>query len=213
MSYKPRKTLTIDQMNQLLDSIQGDHPLDVRDKAILELLYGTGIRVSECVGLDLADLNLNEGELLIREGKGKKDRFVPLGYHLMDCLKGYLRMRAKLTQKPNSKSALFLTLKSNRIGIHTIENLLKKRLKDAGLPTQDISPHVIRHSFATHLLEGGAGLKHLKEILGHKSIQTTVIYTHFSVENLKKTMKNYHPRENELYEDLSLTEDQIKSLK
>jgi site-specific recombinase XerD len=207
--FKERKILTVEQMIIFLDSIKDNDKLSLRDMAIFELMYGTGLRISEVCKIDMTDIDLNIGKLLVREGKGKKDRVVPLGNNLIDRIKKYMKKSRpfflnKLVDKTQS-NALFFTSSGIRITPNNIEKSLNKRIKGSNLDVK-ISPHILRHSFATHILENGASIKHVKDILGHSSIETTVIYTHFSVKALKKILKMYHPRENELYEEINVKE-------
>jgi site-specific recombinase XerD len=214
IKHKEIKSLTIDEVNSLLDNIPINQVLDLRDRALFELMYATGLRVSETVNLDITHVDLQDGHLMVRQGKGKKDRVVPLGNNAGSYLKLYMsKSRPKLAKKVvdlKYKDALFLTAKGVRLSVNTTAKVLKKRAKAAGLKTI-VNPHMLRHSFATHILEGGAGIKQVKEILGHKSIQTTVNYTHFSADRLKKIMKKYHPRENELYEEFEVS-DELKEI-
>ncbi len=219
MVYPERKTLSEEQMNQLLDGISDFDPLSCRDRALLEFMYGTGLRISEVAKLNIIDIDLANGKVFVSEGKGQKDRLVPLGKRATRTLKSYIKhSRSHFLKTAQDKQALFLSLKGNRLRAHNFDYILKKRLKQSAYPTASalsgcgISPHVIRHSFATHLLNHGANLKSVKEILGHKSLQTTVNYTHLSTEIMKRFIKRYHPRENELYEKLTLSESQIISL-
>jgi site-specific recombinase XerD len=212
--YKLRKSIDINVMNRFLDSIDKDDVLSIRNRALYELMYGTGLRVGEIVKLDVTDIDLNLGKALVREGKGKKDRIIPLGNNVINKLKIYLKKSRKYFLKrirdTNTRNALFLSLEKRRLSIPSVRLILKKYFKKLNISDVSISPHVVRHSFATHMLEGGAGIKYVKDILGHTSVQTTVIYTHFSVKSLKRIMKMYHPRENELYEELK--EDTYKKI-
>lgn len=213
--YRGRGSIPEQQMHLFLDNIPGKGVVAIRDRALFELMYGTGVRVSEVVGLDVTDVDVNIGKAFVREGKGKKDRVVPLGESVLIPLRVYLKKARPVflrkVKDPQASQALFLTLKGNRIGVAAIEKEMKKHFKDLGIRMR-VYPHLLRHSFATHMLDHGARLKDVKDILGHSSLQTTVLYTHFSVTSLKRIMKQYHPRENELYEECGLTEMAINSL-
>jgi len=213
-SRKRRKSISVSDMGRFLDSINESKILDIRDRALFELMYGTGLRVSEIGKLDLSDVDLSAGRVLVREGKGRKDRIVPLGENVKQWLIVYLeRARGeylKYVKESEKREAFFISLKGNRMGAELIEYTMKKRFTIAGLDGKSVCPHMLRHSFATHILENGAGVKHVKEMLGHSRIESTVGYTHFSVKSLKRIMKMYHPRENELY--VELTPDERKRL-
>ena len=205
--YKERECLLEKDINEFLDGIECKDQLDVRDKALCELMYGTGLRVSEINKLNVTDIDLNLGKAVIKEAKGRKDRIVPLGDNVIFWLNIYLKKSRKyFLQDVKDKSireSLFFTLKGNRINAPVIRIMLKKRFKKINNDKEKkISPHILRHTFATHMLEHGAGIKHVKDILGHNSIQTTVLYTHFNIKSLKRILKMFHPRENQLYEEV-----------
>ena len=196
-------------MHDFLDRLTGSNIFEIEDRALFELMYGTGLRVGEVSQLNITDIDLKNGRLIVREGKGKRDRIVPLGKNVMLCLDIYLsKSREKLLKKADRSmhtESLFINSRGGRMSTKTIGRKLKKYFDDNGYDVK-VSPHILRHSFATHLLEHGAGLKHVKELLGHKSIESTVLYTHMSVKSLKRIMKMYHPRENELFIELSSDE-------
>ena len=200
------------RLNAFLDSFGTDSAEDMCDRAMFELMYGTGLRVSEVSRLTITDIDLNAGRLLVREGKGNKDRIVPLGSNVIDWLELYLKRARKelltLVQDSVHSEALFFNSIGRRMRIQSIRRRLKKRFAECGLDEKTITPHMLRHSFATHILEHGAGVRHVQEILGHRSIETTVRYTHVSARNLKRIMKMYHPRENELYAELTADEEE-----
>ena len=163
----------------------------LRDKAMLELLYATGLRVSELVALKMKDFNLDDGFLLCR-GKGGKERIVPLGFSAVTAVRKYLEAeRIKLFKRPSD--FIFLTSRGGAFTRQGFWKMLKKYAKQAGLDLK-ISPHVLRHSFATHLLEGGADLRSVQLMLGHSQITTTQIYTHISRKHLRSVYDKYHPR-------------------
>ena len=203
-----RQVLSVDEMNRLLDSIDGGFKCDLRDRAMFELMYGTGLRVGEVSALNVTDVDIRSSKLIVMCGKGGKQRMIPLGKNVCGCLKVYLMGGRHLFKQQagnyENNQSLFLSLQGWRMSGNTITGILKKRLKKAGIRTKGISSHVIRHSFATHMLENGADIKYVKDILGHSNISTTVIYTHFTISSLKKIMLQYHPRENELYEVIKL---------
>jgi integrase/recombinase XerC len=168
---------------------------DVRNLAILELFYSTGVRLSELQGLNRGDLDMLTQQAKVR-GKGRKERIVPVGDHAIRALQRYERMREDLAVTPGVKpdrDAVFVTRTRRRIGVRAIQKIIAAFLKtideDAGL-----SVHSLRHSFATHLLDNGADLRAVQELLGHASISTTQIYTHTSVERLKQVYEKAHPR-------------------
>jgi len=199
-----RESISIKDMEHLLESIELKDPVDMRDAALFECLYGTGLRVSEVAGLMLPDVDLSSGRIVVREGKGGKDRVVPLGARLQRTIRYYCEHARNEMIKWNSEGSeyLFVTWRGRKMKALYIQEAFRKRLKKI-LPDEHYTPHHIRHSFATHMLEGGAGIKQIKEILGHESIQTTVRYTHFNTKNLKKVLYKYHPRENGICREMS----------
>jgi len=205
-----RESLPEKVINDFLDSFNLETIRDITDLALFELMYGTGLRVGEVCRLNVTDVDMNTGRLMVNEGKGNKDRIVPLGKNVITCLKLYLAKAReeliKLTKTQSDSEALFLNSFGRRIRIATISRRLRQRFDAFNSETKKICPHMLRHSFATHILENGAGLKHVKEILGHKCIETTVRYTHFSIQSMKRIIKVYHPRENELYLELTTEE-------
>ena len=192
------KALGVDQVQKLLDSIGSDTPEDLRDKAVLEVLYGTGARVSEVVNLDLDECTrvLAQPELGLRIlGKGSKYRMVPLGSYARNALEAWLvRGRPQFaTVAGKSTPAVFLNTRGNRLSRQSIWAILQKRAQNAGLEVE-LSPHSLRHSFATHLLDGGADVRVVQELLGHSSVTTTQIYTYVSVDQLREVHRSAHPR-------------------
>ena len=201
-----RESITEEKLSKFLDGISGNNYNDLRDRALFELLYGSGLRVGETCSLNMTDIDFHSGKIFIHEGKGRKDRIVPLGANTSGFLKNYVEKGRGYLKRIIDTEALFLTYNGIRIKVSTVENSLKKRFRKVFGDNEKICPHMLRHSFATHMLEAGAGIKHIKDILGHASIQTTIAYTHFNVASMKKLLKMYHPRENELYEEFDIEE-------
>jgi integrase/recombinase XerD len=170
--------------------------LALRDRALLEVLYGTGARISEAVGLDVDDLDAVDGTVLLR-GKGSKERIVPVGSYARDAVEAYLvRGRPELvavSTKASTGGALFLNARGGRLSRQSAWAVLVKAAERAGV-TRDVSPHTLRHSFATHLLDGGADVRVVQELLGHASVTTTQVYTLVTVDNLREVFATAHPR-------------------
>lgn len=168
-------------------------PLALRDKALLELLYGTGARISEAVGLDVDDLDLVDGTVHLR-GKGGKERLVPVGSYAREALSDYLiRARPGLVAAGRGTPAMFLNARGGRLSRQSAWAVLAKTAQRAGVD-RDVSPHTLRHSFATHLLDGGADVRVVQELLGHASVTTTQVYTLVTVDNLREVFASAHPR-------------------
>ncbi|HUU49608.1 MAG TPA: tyrosine recombinase XerC [Nitrospinota bacterium] len=188
--------LSVDDIYKLLESPKGMKPLVLRDLAILELFYASGIRISELVNLDLKDLNFQDRFVKVL-GKGRKERIVPLGRKSSEALQNYINIRNDLIKKGSdereSMSALFLNNKGRRITPRGVQNIVMKYVRDAGLKKK-ISPHTLRHSFATHLLDAGADLRTIQEFLGHSSLSTTQKYTHLTTDRLMQIYDKAHPR-------------------
>jgi site-specific recombinase XerD len=168
-----------------------------RDRALLELLYGTGLRLSECVRLDLQDLDLVSGTLLVRDGKGRKDRYVPLSGQAKRALELYLRESRPLLEKAVQphQGAIFLTKWGRRLGRMSVGLAVRHFAGAAGVRA---STHVLRHSYATHLLQGGANVREIQELLGHKDLSTTALYTKVDTRGLLAMLDRCHPREKRL---------------
>lgn len=167
--------------------------LALRDRALLELLYGTGARISEAVGLDVDDLDAVDGTVLLR-GKGSKERIVPVGSFAREAIEAYLvRGRPELATAGGARGALFLNARGGRLSRQSAWAVLVKAADRAGV-TKDVSPHTLRHSFATHLLDGGADVRVVQELLGHASVTTTQVYTLVTVDNLREVFAAAHPR-------------------
>ena len=187
--------LTIPQVETLLEQPDLDTTAGVRDRAMIELMYGCGLRVGELIGLRLDSIRIN-GEILQVHGKGDKIRLVPIGGYARDALAKYLsEVRPVLVKdRRRAQDAIFLSIRLGkpltRMGFWKI---LKCHVQAAGIK-EEVTPHTLRHSFATHLLEGGAGLREVQELLGHSSIETTMIYTHVDRSHLYEVVKTFHPR-------------------
>ena len=193
LPFRLPKVLTLDEVNALLSAPDLSSPLGIRDRCMLEVLYATGVRVSELVSLKLSSLNLELGLVRVL-GKGEKVRLVPLGEPALNFLKLYLaEVRARLENK-KSKDFVFLNRLGSPMTRQRFWQIIKDYANKAGIPLEKISPHVLRHSFATHLLEGGADLRSIQLLLGHSSITTTQIYTHVDVKRLREVYDKYHPR-------------------
>ncbi len=187
------KQLSVGEMSHLLEMPDDSAPLGARDRAILELLYASGLRVSELTALEFDDLDLGEGMVRVR-GKGRKERLVPVGSQAVKAIRKYLRRRSELEPRPGSgKDALFLNFRGTRLNVRSVRRILNHALESAAI-TRKISPHVLRHSFATHLLDAGADLRSIQELLGHASLSTTQKYTHVSTDRLLKAYGKAHPR-------------------
>jgi integrase/recombinase XerC len=188
---KAPRFLSLDEVTALLDASSGDRPIDLRDLAIWELFYSSGVRVSELSGLDTEDLDL-EGSLLRVRGKGDKTRIVPLGQRASARIEKYLKGDGRWPVN-RDRVPLFLNHRGKRLSQRGIQKRLEVRLKSCGLDTK-ISPHVLRHTFATHLLDSGADLRAIQEMLGHESLQTTQRYTHVTLDRLLEVYDRSHPR-------------------
>ncbi len=186
------KTLTEADVEQLLASAGGDAPATLRDRAMLETLYATGLRVSELVTLKLAALNLNDGVLRVT-GKGNKDRLVPLGEEAVRWLRRYFDEARPLLLGAHRSDAVFVTPRGAGMTRQAFWHLIKRRARAAGI-VRPLSPHTLRHAFATHLLNHGADLRVVQMLLGHSDISTTQIYTHVARERLKQLHAQHHPR-------------------
>jgi integrase/recombinase XerD len=185
------KFLTVAEAGALLRAPDGKKPRDVRDRAMLEVLYGSGLRVSELALLKRAEVNLTEGFLVCR-GKGGKERVVPLGRTACDAVRRYLA-EARPLDDPDGREELFLSRRGRPFTRQGVWKMLREHAARAGLASK-ISPHVLRHSFATHMLERGADLRSVQLMLGHSQITTTQIYTHVSRERLRRVYDKFHPR-------------------
>jgi len=184
--------LSEEEMSDFLDLPQSGKPLDLRDRAVLELLYATGLRVSELVGIGLPDLNTDERLIRVR-GKGNKERIVPYGKVAQERLRDYLRARLSINKGEIDRTALFLNYRGERLTSRSVERIVDKHLRRSAA-RRKVSPHSLRHSFASHLLSRGADLRFIQELLGHESLATTQKYTHIDIKQLVDVYKKSHPR-------------------
>lgn len=190
------KALSISQVGALLDAAHlGDSPVQLRDAALLEFLYATGARITEAVSLAVDDLDLDEETPVVRLfGKGRKERLVPVGHPARDALSAYLvRARPQLAQRGRGTPTLFLNTRGRPLSRQSAWEAVQRAASAAGLSAH-VSPHTLRHSFATHLLEGGASIRDVQELLGHASVQTTQVYTRLSAVTLREVYRTSHPR-------------------
>jgi integrase/recombinase XerC len=184
------KLLDVDQMSGLLEAPAGD-ALEVRDVAMWELFYSSGLRLSELTQLDMADLDLRAGAVLIRQGKGKKSRHVPVGSCANRALEAWLRLRNPMAGE--EERAVFLSRRGTRIAPRTVQSRLERWQRKLGLP-EHLHPHMLRHSFASHLLESSGDLRAVQELLGHANLGTTQVYTHLDFQHLANVYDQAHPR-------------------
>ncbi|MEO0289109.1 MAG: site-specific tyrosine recombinase XerD [candidate division WOR-3 bacterium] len=183
--------LTQEEVGLILNSIKGNNPFDKRDRAILETMYGAGLRVSEIINLKIESIFYEEGFIKVL-GKRMKERIVPLNKTALNSIQEYLRNYRSFFEKYKSEY-LFLSRTGKKLTRMDIWNILKKRAKNVGIQKR-LHPHILRHSFATHLIEGGADLRSVQEMLGHSSVVTTEIYTHVNKKQLTKIYDRFHPR-------------------
>lgn len=193
--------LTEDEVSRFLNAIEHHTGYGIRDRALFELMYISGIRVSEIVNLNVSDIDFSLSEILIRQGKGRKDRIVPIGRIAKEYLEMWIKKaRGWYVTEPDTE-ALFLSRSGKRITDNMVRMLLKKYLKLAEIKKKGVTPHSFRHSCATHLLQHGADIRYVQSLLGHSSIETTANYTKEIVSGLKMMHKKYHPRENEIFNE------------
>jgi integrase/recombinase XerD len=186
--------LGVEEVERLLQACGGGGPLDRRDRAICEVAYGGGLRVSELVGLGSEQIDFRERWLRVR-GKGDKERMVPLGRPALDCLRAYYATaRPVLLGRRRDCGMVFLNVRGGALSRMGVWKILRRRAHDAGLAAHRVHPHMLRHSFATHLLRGGASLRVVQELLGHRDLRTTEIYTAVDREYLRQVHREFHPR-------------------
>ncbi|MCZ6598849.1 MAG: tyrosine recombinase XerC [Planctomycetota bacterium] len=184
--------LELSEVEQLLAAPDVTTPLGRRDRALFEVMYSAGTRAAETVGLNRADVDLSRGVARVR-GKGRKERLAPLGSYSVDALKSYLADPERPAPSPEAVNAVFLNRRGGRLTTRSLGRVVERAALTAGLK-RHATPHTLRHSFATHLLDRGADLRSVQELLGHANIQTTQIYTHVSIERLRKIYEQAHPR-------------------
>jgi len=190
------QVLNYAEVQKLLSAPRGSEPTTLRDRALLEVMYACGLRASETIGLELSDIDLREG-LLRARGKGSKERIVPLGRKAIAALSVYLRGgRPKLVPAERHEARLFVNFRGGPLSRQGLYKIVQRHAREAGLAGQ-MSPHTLRHSFATHLLSGGCDLRAVQEMLGHADIATTQMYTHLSGDRLKQVYFEAHPRATE----------------
>jgi site-specific recombinase XerD len=195
VSKLPSLVLSRSQARRLIESPSPFTPVGKRDRALLEVLYGAGLRVAECARLELRDVDLGKGTLFVRQGKGKKDRVVPFAGQAAQALDLYLREGRPALVRGAREQALFLSSSSGRpLPSETIQLVVREHARQAGLELK-ITPHVLRHTYATHLIQGGASVRHVQKLLGHASLQSTAIYTRVLPKDLAKVVEKAHPRE------------------
>lgn len=192
IGMKLPETLTLGEINRLLDSIDLSSPTGQRNRAMLEVLYSCGLRVSELIGLNYSDVYFDEQFIRV-EGKGSKQRLVPISETALNEIRKYLYDRNEITVKKGFEDTLFLNRRGARLTRMMVFHIIRTQAEAAGIH-KTISPHTFRHSFATHLLEGGANLRAIQLMLGHEKITTTELYTHIDREALRREIINHHPR-------------------
>ena len=185
------EVLSVEEIDAMINAIPREKEEALRNEAIIEMLYGSGLRVSELTGLRISRLNSEEGFLLV-EGKGNKQRLVPVSPRAVALIKEWLHQRERLDVAPADSDILFLNRRGRRLSRVMIFYIVRDLAERAGIK-RTISPHTLRHSFATHLLEGGANLRGIQELLGHESVTTTELYVHLNRKYLKDTLEKYHP--------------------
>ena len=189
------KTATVNDIERMMDAVDTSNTKGLQDRAILELFYGTGMRLSELTGLNLTDVDFRQNQVLVK-GKGNKQRIIPLGKTAVKILQEFRKKRTELygaKTDGDARNALFLAHGGQRMYDRAVRYMVEKYLKQTSEVTQK-SPHVLRHSFATHMLDNGADIRIIKEFLGHANLAATQVYTHTSVERLKQVYEQAHPR-------------------
>jgi integrase/recombinase XerD len=189
----PRAVLSEAEARRLVQAPLASARLGARDRAILETLYATGIRASECAGLELSDLDLGAEELLVRDGKGRKDRLVPLVGRARKAIARYLQDSRRELLKDPRETTLFLSRSGRRLGVPGLRQIVRTAAGAARIG-QAVTTHALRHTCATELVRGGADIRHVQELLGHRSVETTAVYTRVAVEDLRRVMARCHPR-------------------
>lgn len=180
------------EMQALFDAVAGEKPLDLRNRSLLEVLYGSGLRVSECANLKLSDIDWS-GEVLLVLGKGNKERYAPFSHHAKAALTEYLGNGRPQLMKKTDHDYVFVNSRGGALTPRGVEYILDQVIKKSSLDSQ-IHPHMLRHTFATHLLNNGADMRTVQELLGHVNLSSTQIYTHVTKESLQKNYRHFHPR-------------------
>ncbi|HCN38197.1 MAG TPA: site-specific tyrosine recombinase XerD [Bacteroidetes bacterium] len=186
------EVLSVDEINKILDSVDLSEKAGIRDRAILETMYACGLRVSELINLETNRIEFEE-KLITVTGKGSKERIIPIGKYALNYIEKYINELRNFIKKEKSSNFLFLNLRGGKLSRMAIWNVVSKYAHKAGIE-KEIHPHTLRHSFATHLLEGGADIRIIQELLGHSDISTTQIYTHLDTTYLQEIHKTFHPR-------------------
>lgn len=189
------KTATVEDINRMMEAVDTSTTKGLQDRAILELFYGTGMRLSELTGLNITDIDLKQNQVIVK-GKGNKQRIIPMGKSVTEILKKFLPKRTELygdRTDADARKALFIAASGQRMYDRIVRYMVEKYLKRTSEVTQK-SPHVLRHSFATHMLDNGADIRIIKEFLGHANLAATQVYTHTSIERLKNVYEQAHPR-------------------
>lgn len=194
------QVLSVDEVMAILEIVDTTKPLGLRNQALLELIYGSGLRVSELLDIEMSDIHLNQGYVLVK-GKGEKERMVPISDPSVVALRNYIIKGRDQLLHGQKTTFLFLNQQGERLSRQGFFKLLKKLASEAGVKTE-CSPHTLRHSFATHLLENGMDLRTLQSLLGHEDISTTQIYTHISQKRIKEIYQHAHPRAKEDNHDI-----------
>lgn len=194
------QVLSVDEVMAILEVVDTTKPLGLRNQALLELIYGSGLRVSELLDIEMSDIHLNQGYVLVK-GKGEKERMVPISDPSVVALRNYIIKGRDQLLHGQKTTFLFLNQQGERLSRQGFFKLLKKLASEAGVKTE-CSPHTLRHSFATHLLENGMDLRTLQSLLGHEDISTTQIYTHISQKRIKEIYQHAHPRAKEDNHDI-----------
>jgi len=194
----PRDILTEPEIKKIIKVLSTDHHIDKRNKVIFELMYNTGLRSSEVVNLTIYDIDFDESILYVHKGKGNKNRIVPLNDYIRELIKDYLEnIRPEYAVTPGIYDCLFVSNYKKRLARDELSRFVRRARLEAGI-TKKISPHSIRHTFASHLLKNGAGIRYISEILGHEFLSTTEIYTRVFPVDLKEKVEKYHPINHEL---------------
>ncbi|WP_339175538.1 tyrosine recombinase XerC [Solibacillus sp. FSL R5-0691] len=196
--YHPKKEERLpsffyeEELKELFEKNEGDEPIQIRNMALLELLYATGMRVSECVSLELTDLDFHYNIVRVM-GKGRKERIIPFGQYAHDALKLYIDQVRPILMKKENHQKVFVNMRGGELTARGVRYILSEMIDNASMHTK-IYPHMLRHTFATHLLNNGADMRTVQELLGHANLSSTQIYTHVTKEALRKTYMNSHPR-------------------